>query len=315
MTEPSAVGRVFLFPGQGRLYGAHLKEAIQRPDDRAAAREVFEAVDRCARPFGMSTNDWWDRSGGADPEDTQPLGTPQLVMLAAAVALSRALMSQQAPPDALMGCSFGEIAAFVVAGAWTLADGVQAVCELESVLEKVRGSGGMLLLHDNPDTVHGIIEALGLPRVVISCRTGPYQTVISGPFEELDMTASAARELGVPTTPLPMVRCLSHHPEAAESADRYHARLAGIAQAPFRIPVYSPCAGRWYTAGDDLRRRLADNLRLPLDITGALHTLARQGASCFVECGYGGGLAQAATDTLQTTCVHSPLRLTRHNRK
>ncbi|MEU1300065.1 ACP S-malonyltransferase [Streptomyces shenzhenensis] len=315
MTQPFAVGRVFLFPGQGRLHGAHLREAIQRPEDRAAAREVFEVVDGLARPFGMSTNDWWDRSGTADPEDAQPLGTPQLVMFAASIALSRTLMSQHAPPDALMGCSFGEIAAFVVAGAWTLADGVRAVCELESVLDKVRGSGGMLLLHDNPDTVQRVIDTLRLPRVVISCRTGPYQTVISGPFEDLDMTASAARDLGIPTTRLPMVRCLSHHPEAAESADRYRARLTSIDRAPFRIPVYSPCAGRWYTADDDLRRRLADNLRLPLDITSALHALARHGASCFVECGYGGGLAQAAADTVQTTCVHNPLRPARHDRK
>ncbi|WP_129312265.1 acyltransferase domain-containing protein [Streptomyces sp. L2] len=301
------IGRVFLFPGQGSLVGTPLSRAIARADGLAVAKEIFDEVDHYADEFAMSTAGWWDH-GPLVPSSALPEGTPQLVMFATSVALHDVLSSQQVQPDALAGCSFGEIAACVVAGALSLADGVRAVCELVGVLRHYDGTGGMLLLHEGVDATQRILDTLGTTRVVVSCRNGPWQTLVSGPPSELRTVTAAAEALNIRVVRLPMVRCLSHHPEAATTAARYRERLQPLKQSPFRTPVFSPCAGRWYGDEDDLRQHIAGNLCRPVNLTAALHELAQLGASCFVECGPPGGLAQAAAVTVPLACVHSPLR-------
>ncbi|MEY9988339.1 [acyl-carrier-protein] S-malonyltransferase [Streptomyces sp. V4I8] len=255
----------------------------------------------------MSTAGWWEHPP-LEPDPVLPEGTPQLVMFATAVALHRVLVAQQTRPDALAGCSFGEIVACVAAGALSMADGVRAVCELVHVMRDYEGTGGMLLLYADAATTQCLLKELGLSRVVVSCRNGPRQTLVSGRSDELDTVAAAAGVLGVRVSQLPMVRCLSHHPEASAMADCYRQRLGPLAQLPFRTPVFSPCAGRFYCDQDDLRSCIADNLCRPVNFTDALYELEEMGASCFVECGPPGGLAQAAVDTLTGACVHSPLR-------
>ncbi|MFD8396229.1 acyltransferase domain-containing protein [Streptomyces sp. NPDC059680] len=303
----ATLGRVFLFPGQGSLVGTPLSQAIARADELAVAREIFREVDYHASEFGMSTAGWWDHAPLV-PSRALPEGTPQLVMFATSVALHDALAAQQTQPDALVGCSFGEIAACVVAGALSLADGVRAVCELVRALRDYEGTGGMLLLHESADITQRMLDTLGASRVVVSCRNGPWQTLVSGPPDELDTVLAAAEALDVRVTQLPMVQCLSHHPEAVTTAARYRERLEPIKQSSFGTPVFSPCAGRWYGDEDDLRHYIADNLCRPVNLTSALHELALLGASCFVECGPPGGLAQAAAVTVPFACVHSPLR-------
>lgn len=310
----AALARVFLFPGQGSLDGTPLSRAIARADGLAAARKVFTDVDHYTRDFTMSTADWWDHPP-RDPNPVLPEGAPQLVMFATSVALHRVLATQQTQPDALAGCSFGEIAACVAAGALSLADGVRAVCELVEVLRDYDGTGGMILLHTDADTTQRTLDVLGVTRVVVSCCNGPRQTLVSGPPHDLETVAAAADALGIRVGRLPMVRCLSHHPEAHPTAAHYRKRLEPLAQLPFRTPVFSPCAGRWYHDQDDLRDCLADNLCRPVNLTHALRELVLQhGSRCFVECGPPGGLAQAAADTLAAVdrltyaCVHSPLR-------
>lgn len=308
------LARVFLFPGQGSLTGTPLSHALARTDGLAAAREVFTEVDRYAREFNMSTADWWDHPP-SNPNSMMPEGAPQLVMFATSVALHRILTIQQTPPDALAGCSFGEIAAFVAAGALSLADGVRAVCELVEVLKDYDKTGGMLLVHADANVTQCTLDVLGVTRVVVSCCNGPRQTLVSGPPHDLEKVTVAAEALDLRVSRLPMVRCLSHHPEAITTAADYRKRLEPITQSPLRTPVFSPCASRWYHDQDDLRERLAENLCRPINLTHALRELILlHGASCFVECGPPGGLAQAATDTLAGVdrllyaCVHSPLR-------
>lgn len=298
---------VFLIPGQGAdprgvlAAPAHASDRIRHAAEEALT-EAQEVVDADWPVMGL------DASRTAPPSLREILlepsgsvrmgrGVPQLASHALSVVVARALMASGVHPVAVVGQSFGEIAALVCAGALDVADGVRAVCALNAAFEPVEGAGAMALLpglgeHD----CLTLLADVNLPDLVLACVNAPEQTVVSGPLESVEALEEVPG-LKVVRIPVPYA---SHHPGLGVVADRFLEGLRPLPVRPLSIPVYSPVAGRSYTDTDDLRRALADCVVKPVNLPPTLRRLAvgSAGNRLFVELGAGDALTRGVRSTL-----------------
>src|SRR5205823_6408376 len=139
---------VHLFPGQGDFSaGALVRAARADGTIRTAAEQVFEAVDRVAAERGLQPLGSWLL--GPTPPTARDLagdatGTSQLAVFGASMTVHQALCHSHGTPSAVVGVSFGEIAALTAAGVFTLHDGARAAHDLARVLASC--PGGLTLL-------------------------------------------------------------------------------------------------------------------------------------------------------------------------
>ena len=299
----------FLFPGTGST-GVPDLPALARTGP-AAARAVADALD--AAQEGLPATGWPslrtvlldDPARYRDAARTP--GVAQLCAYAASVAVDRALRTAGVHPAFAVGQSFGEIAALVCAGAFTIADGARMAVTAVGVLADRGRGGGMALLEAGEDGALACIRAAAAPDVVVACLNAPSVTIVSGPDGPLDAVVDAARAAGTRAARL-AVPYLSHHPAMAGADDAWYAMIAHLPQRPLEIPVHSPVRGRAYHDGDDLHRALADCIVAPVRLPGTLRAVHAAGATVFTEAGPGDALCQCARLAVPGARTLAPLR-------
>ncbi|WP_431914430.1 acyltransferase domain-containing protein, partial [Micromonospora carbonacea] len=132
---------VFVFPGQGWQWvgmGAALLDES----------EVFaESMVECGRALSGFVD--WDLlevvRGGARDGSFARVDVVQPVSWAVMVSLARLWMSVGVMPDAVVGHSQGEVAAAVVAGVLSVADGARVVAVRSRVIGEVLAGGGAMV--------------------------------------------------------------------------------------------------------------------------------------------------------------------------
>lgn len=299
----------FLFPGTGSA-GVPDLPALARTG-AGAARAVADVLD--AVQEGLPPKGWprlrsilMDDPGGYREAARTP-GVAQLAGYAASVAVDRALRAHGVHPRFAVGQSFGEIAALVCAGAFSIADGARMGVAAVGVLARHGGAGGMGLLEAGEDRTRACIDAAGAPEVVVACLNAPQVTVVSGPDGPLEAVLDAARGQGVNAVRL-AVPYLSHHPSMAGADDEWYAMIRGFPQRPLELTVHSPVRGRAYRDDDDLHRAMADCIVRPVRLPEALRAVHAAGATVFTEAGAGNALCQCARLTLPDVRTMAPLR-------
>lgn len=299
----------FLFPGTGST-GVPDLPALARTGP-GAARAVADVLD--AVQEGLPATGWpslrtvllEDPSGYRAASRTP--GVAQLCSYAASVAVDRALRADGVHPACAVGQSFGEIAALVCAGAFTIADGARMAVSAVGVLARRGRGGGMALLEAGEDGASACIDAADAPEVVVACLNAPSVTIVSGPDGPLDRVVDAARAAGVRAVRL-AVPYLSHHPAMAGADDEWYAMIRHLPQRPLEIPVHSPVRGRAYRDGDDLHRAMADCIVKPVRLPDALRAVHAAGATVFTEAGPGDALCQCARLAVPGARTLAPLR-------
>src|SRR5262249_5912753 len=133
---------VFVFPGQGAQWAGMAEPLL-------AASPVFAArFAECAEALAPYV-DWSLRDaarGAPDGPDPNQVDVVQPVLWAVMVSLAAVWESFGVRPDAVLGHSQGEIAAAVVAGALSLADGARIVTLRSRALRAISGAGGMAVV-------------------------------------------------------------------------------------------------------------------------------------------------------------------------
>ncbi|WP_321785556.1 acyltransferase domain-containing protein [Burkholderia pyrrocinia] len=288
-------GCAFLFPGQGAFYAGVLQQLGR---EHASVRQVLDTIDavaaeRLGRPLTGAL--WRD---GADP-DTWLRDAPDLLQLgiyAASVGLFGVLHARGVAPDVLIGHSFGEIAALVCGGAYSVEQGAQIVCDrIASLQEAAPADGMMAAIAADADAARELIDASALTHAVrnvyVAVENHASQTVVSGPRDALERFVAACAERGVSAQRLRSPYGF-HHPELAGARERFAARLAAYRHAALTIPVHSPILGRRYSGADDLGARLASHLVLPVRFADAIRAACADGIGRYVECGALNALAR-----------------------
>ncbi|NEC87828.1 ACP S-malonyltransferase [Streptomyces sp. SID12501] len=302
---------VHLFPGQGDFSVSSLVRAARADGGvLAAVRQVFQEIDDIAVGLGLPPLGPWLL--GANPPSGRDLaqaatGATQLALFGASVAVHQALCDAYGAPSAVVGVSFGEIAALTAAGVLTIHDGARAAHDLSLVLASC--PGGLTLLSCPEPSARRLLEQAGAADARVAVVNDDRSVVVAGPVPDLVRVEKTAADSDVASARL-RLPFSSHHPSFASQAEVFAASLRARTWSEARFPVYSAVAGRRYRPDDDLARRLADCLVRPAAVPAVLRQAARHRPDVLFEAGTGDALASSARRVLSADTappVHAPL--------
>ena len=292
--EPMMPGKlVFTFPGQGSFAPDLLRKMY---DTRAGLRPLFYAVDQASgdilgEPFlPMVLGDPSKQSGSRDLD--------QLGIYLANYATAQLWLDRGVTPDALLGHSFGELAAFATAGIFSFEDGARMVCQRVLSLRESATPGKMVAVSANDKRVQAMLNEFALASV-ISVVNHPEQTVVSGPEEELaELRLRFAKE-AVSVTLLAS-NYPFHSPLLAGSSRAF--RIASRGHR-FAVPQYPVMVGTdlaWVGSETDVTDAMARQLVTPLNFVELVGKYQAAGYSRFIECGGGTIVTKVIARVLKT---------------
>ncbi|GAA3035685.1 type I polyketide synthase [Actinokineospora globicatena] len=295
--EPVATARsaapVFVFPGQGAQWIGMAEDLLDEPVFR-------DRIEECERALAPHVD--WSLLDVLRGGDLDRVDVVQPVLWAVMVSLAQLWISAGVRPAAVLGHSQGEIAAAVVAGGLTLADGARVValrakaiaeilCSEEVPLSDVhrqwadtcgidRVNGGMVSLavsHTDAQRLIGCWSTLSIAAV-----NGPLSTVVSGDAEALDELLAVCADCDIRAKRIP-VDYASHSAHVERVRERLLTDLAPITPVTGTIPFHSAVtAAPFDTAGLDARYWY-DNLRDTVLFEEAASGLIDAGRTVFLE--------------------------------
>jgi [acyl-carrier-protein] S-malonyltransferase len=199
--------------------------------------------------------------------------------------------------DFMAGHSLGELAALVAAGGLAERDGLELVALRGRLMHEAgesAGDGGMLALLGAGAAEHAA-EVAGAHGLSVANDNSPQQVVLSGARAALPDAAATAQDLGLRAMELPVSGAF-HSPMMAAAVPAFTAALDAVEVRPTRIPVISAVTAARF---DDVRRRLADALTMPVRWRETMLALHELGAERFIEVGPGKVLTGLAKRTLR----------------
>jgi erythronolide synthase len=273
--DTGARGVVFVFPGQGAQW-AGMGRDLLAGGGRSA--EVFaERLRECsAAVVAAGGPDVVEVLAEAAEGGLDDVGVVQPVSWAVMVALAAVWVDAGVVPAAVVGHSQGEIAAAVVAGALSPADGARMVVSRATALRSLAGTGAMASIAEPEDVVAArIAGSPGAHGVSVAVVNGPGATVVSGPAEQVRDLVEAISKEGTRTRVLP-VDYASHSPMVDELT------FETVASRAPEIRWYSTVHPGWVDAGLP-GGYWAENLRRPVRFAEAVRALLAEGFDAFVE--------------------------------
>ncbi|MGC3005005.1 acyltransferase domain-containing protein, partial [Streptomyces sp. G35A] len=186
--------------------------------------------------------------GGVGAPGLDRVDVVQPVLWAVMVSLAAVWESFGVRPAAVVGHSQGEIAAAVVSGALSVADGARVVALRSKAIVALAGRGGMVSVAlSHGDT--GALIARWEGRISVAAVNGPTSTVVSGDADALDELVVHAEKTGTRVRRIE-VDYASHsvHVEAIE--DELADVLGPVAAGEPSVPFLSTVTGEWVTEGE-----------------------------------------------------------------
>ncbi|MFI1767206.1 beta-ketoacyl synthase N-terminal-like domain-containing protein [Streptomyces sp. NPDC020800] len=293
-----APGPVFVFSGHGSQWAGMARRLLADEPVFAAAVDRLDPVIRAEAGFSL-------REDLLAAADATTMDHVQPMVFGIQVALAELWQHYGVRPAAVIGHSFGEVAAAVVARALTEADGARVVALRSRLLASLAGDGAMALLEADAREAAALVA--GEPGVSIAVLSSPGQTVIAGSAAPVRRIVSAA-EAGGRLAHLVRLDVAAHSPAVDTVTPALVDGLAGLTPQNAETPVYSTVAdgrpafdpGYW-----------AQNLRSPVQFASAVAAAVQDGFGTFVELSPHPVLRHALSDNLagrSGTLVLSSLR-------
>ncbi|MFI7663584.1 SDR family NAD(P)-dependent oxidoreductase, partial [Micromonospora parva] len=269
---------VFVFPGQGSQW---VGMALELLDDSPVFADRMEACAAALAPFtDWSLTDVLGGSEGSPPLDRVDVVQP--VLWAVMVSLVEVWRSFGVRPAAVIGHSQGEIAAAVVAGGLSLADGARVVALRSQVIaESLAGRGGMVSVA--LDEEHAEALAARWPGgMSVAAVNGPASAVVSGESAAIEELLAACEAEGVRARRIP-VDYASHSDHVEGLRERLLEVLAPITPRSGTVAFHSTVTGgRLDTASLDAEYWVR-NLRRTVRLEETIRGLLREGHRTLIE--------------------------------
>ncbi len=286
-------GTVFVYSGRGSQWPGMGRQLLA--DEPAFAAAVAELEPVFVEQAGFSLHDIL--SGGKELVGIEQI---QLGLIGMQLALTGLWRSYGVQPDLVIGHSMGEVAAAVVAGALTAAEGLRVTATRSRLMAPLSGQGGMALLGLDAATTEALIA--DYPQVTLGIYNSPRQTVIAGPTEQIDELITRVRAENRFASRV-NIEVAPHSPAMDALQPQMRSELADLTPRPPTIPIIS-------TTYEDLDTRpvfdaehWATNMRNPVRFQQAI-TQAITGAGgayhTFIEISAHPLLTQAVSDTLES---------------
>ena len=213
----------------------------------------------------------------------------------------------------------GEVAAAVVAGALSPADGLRVIATRSRLMSRLAGQGAMGLLELDAEATETLIA--DYPDITVAVYAAPEQTVIAGPPEQVDAVIALVDARGRLARRID-VDVASHHPTIDPILPELRNALADLVPTAPRIPVISTVRSGGAAPTFDADYWVA-NLRNPVRFSQAVVAAAEDHAT-FIEVSphpllthaIGGSLEsarpQGGVQTVATLTRDNPASLTFH---
>src|SRR5271169_3314050 len=177
-------GTVFVYSGRGSQWAGMGRQLLA--DEPAFAAAIAELEPEFVAQEGFSLHDVI--AGGKELVGIEQI---QLGLIGMQLTLTALWRSYGVHPDVVIGHSMGEVAAAVVAGALTPAEGLRITATRSRLMAPLSGQGSMALLELDPAATKALIA--DHPQVTLGIYNSPRQTVISGPTRQIDALIAAVR--------------------------------------------------------------------------------------------------------------------------
>jgi [acyl-carrier-protein] S-malonyltransferase len=269
-----------LCPGQGAQHPAMFDMARTDP---AASRLLEEWS---ADPALGATL----QAGVGDERFTNRIAQPAIV--AATLAMWRALQDTIATPALVAGYSIGELSAHGVVGALAAEDVIKLAIERARLMDACVTNGaaqGMVALSGMPSgTVDALLAGAGFYPAIV---TGDDALVAGGPAAQRDALASAAVAAGGHATVLP-VAVASHTPLLAGAVAPFAALLAAAQWHAPAFPVLSGISAEPVFGADKALAELPRQIAEPIRWRECMDAMTEAGVSVALELGPGAALSR-----------------------
>jgi len=290
----------FLFPGQGsQSVGMGKQFADASPAAAAVWRKADEAV---GFPLARLCFE-------GPAEELALTANTQPAILTASVAAAAVLAERGISPDLCAGHSLGEYSALVVVGALGFADAVRLVRRRGKFMQDAVpvGTGAMAALMglDVETAEKACAEAAQGEVVNVANINSPGQIVIAGHKGAVERAVKAAAGLGGGKSVLLPVSAPFHSALMKPAADRLAAELERVAVRTPRVPIVRNVDAGLTTTADDVKPFLIRQVASPVRWTDCLTTLAREGATVWLEVGPGRVLSGLLKRTIEGARGHA----------
>jgi malonate decarboxylase epsilon subunit len=279
----------FLFPGQGSQTPGMLHHLLDHPVVARTLDEISEVLHSDVRNF--------------DSEQCLKSDVSvQIALLAAGVAMGRALMEQGVQPAAVAGLSVGAFAAAVVADVLVLPDAVELVRLRAEQMIKLYPAGFGL------SAIIGLIESqvAAIVKNVSSDQTpvfvgninAPRQIVIAGANAAMDRVLDEARGQGASKAVRLHVSVPSHCPLLQPVADLLAKRMSSVTLRAPQLTYVGNVNGRAMYTKEAIASDLANNIAHGVRWHDSTVVLQELGCNLFLEMPPGHVLSDLARENL-----------------
>ncbi|WP_079066276.1 phthiocerol type I polyketide synthase PpsB [Mycobacterium tuberculosis] len=292
-------GTVFVYSGRGSQWAGMGRQLLA--DEPAFAAAVAELEPVFVEQAGFSLRDVI-----ATGKELVGIEQIQLGLIGMQLTLTELWRSYGVQPDLVIGHSMGEVAAAVVAGALTPAEGLRVTATRARLMAPLSGQGGMALLGLDAAATEALIA--DYPQVTVGIYNSPRQTVIAGPTEQIDELIARVRAQNRFASRV-NIEVAPHNPAMDALQPAMRSELADLTPRTPTIGIISTTYAALHTQPVFDAEHWATNMRNPVHFQQAIAS-AGSGADgayhTFIEISAHPLLTQAIADTLED--AHRPTK-------
>lgn len=275
------MAKAYVFPGQG-------SQSVGMVDDFVRESRIFS--DRLEEASNLVAIDLASIVSSGPAEDLNRTEITQPALMASSVAMYEYFLESGGPPaDIVSGHSLGEYSALVVSGAMSFTDGVRLVyergCLMQEAVPKGEGQMAAILGLDDEvvEQVCGSIDGVVSPANFNS----PGQVVIAGSRDAVAIASDQCTEAGARRV-VPLDVSVPSHCSLMNSA------AEGLLDLLQKVQIQAPCMPVYQNVDalptsnpDEIRTKLAEQVRSPVLWSQCITAMIGDGAEEFIECGPG----------------------------